>query len=62
MPEGYEMNDKEKENIKKQYSYTTSDTKYILPSDFCTMHTVTEVIPPEVFSPGDIPEELPEEP
>ncbi|MGN0505315.1 MAG: transglycosylase domain-containing protein [Lachnospiraceae bacterium] len=62
MPEGYEMNDKEKENIKKQYSYTTSDTKYILPSDFCTMHTVTEVIPPEVFPPEDIPEELPEEP
>lgn len=30
---------------KKQYSYTTSDTKYILPSDFCDVHTFVEVFP-----------------
>ena len=43
---------KEKNNIKKKYSYTTSDTKYILPSDFCTVHTVSEVLPP-VFPPDE---------
>ena len=38
---------------KKQYSYTTSDTKYILPSDFCNVHTFVEVAPiePEPFTP-----------
>lgn len=40
-------------STKKQYSYTTSDTKYILPSDFCNMHTFVEVAPiePEPFTP-----------
>ena len=30
---------------KQQYAYTTSDTKYILPSDFCNIHTFVEVTP-----------------
>lgn len=33
------------EEIKKKYNYTTSDTKYILPSDFCTTHSIAETIP-----------------
>ncbi len=52
VPEGYQRTEREKNNIKKKYSYTTSDTKYILPSDFCTVHTVSEVLPP-VFPPDE---------
>ncbi len=35
---------------KQQYIYTTSDTKYIMPSSFCDFHTLTEVRPldPEI--------------
>lgn len=45
VPEGYTPTQKELENIKKQYSYTTSDTKYILPSEYCTLHTFVETVP-----------------
>lgn len=50
VPEGATI--PEDEEIKKQYTYTTSDTKYILPSEFCTMHDFTETLPEE------FPEEL----
>ena len=33
-------------STKKQYTYTTSDTKYILPSDFCNVHSFVEIITP----------------
>ncbi len=42
IPEGYTPSKQEQENIKEQYFYTTSDTKYILPTDFCTLHQLTE--------------------
>ncbi len=47
-PEGYIPTEAElkEENIKKQYEYTTSDTKYILPSEFCDLHTIIEM--PEI--------------
>ena len=46
-------------STKKQYKYTTSDTKYILPSDFCNVHSFVEIIPttplPEIEPPTTIP-------
>ena len=39
------------EEVKKQYVYTTSDTKFILPSEYCTMHTFVETIPQDPFAP-----------
>lgn len=60
IPEGYEMTPKEEEHRKKPYPYTTSDTKFILPSEFCTIHSVTETMP-EVFP--ELPtEHTPEDP
>ncbi len=41
------------EAIKKKYEYTTSDTKYILPSEYCTIHTFVETIPQDPFAPVD---------
>jgi len=49
MPEGYTPTEKEKDNIKKQYVYTTSDTKYILPSEYCSIHTFVETIPEPII-------------
>ena len=51
VPEGYVPTEKEQEQIKTQYVYTTSDTKYILPSEYCTIHTFVETIPPDPFAP-----------
>ena len=55
-PEGYIPTEEEllEENIKKQYEYTTSDTKYILPSGFCELHTIIETpeIPEDPFLTG----------
>ena len=49
VPEGASIpNDEE---VKKQYVYTTSDTKFILPSEYCTMHTFVETIPQDPFAP-----------
>jgi len=46
-PEGYIPKEEEllEENIKKQYIYTTSDTKYILPPTFCGLHALVETPP-----------------
>lgn len=51
VPEGYTPTDKELENIKTQYVYTTSDTRYILPSEYCTIHTFVETTPVEPVDP-----------
>ncbi len=53
VPEGYLPTEKEQEQIKTQYIYTTSDTKYILPSEYCTTHTFVETIPQDPFTPYD---------
>ncbi len=53
-PEGYIPETKPGEDpapIKQQYIYTTSDTKYIIPSEFCTIHSVTETVPPAPYNP-----------
>jgi len=52
VPEGYVPTEEEMEQIKTQYIYTTSDTKYILPSEYCTIHTFVETTP-EPFYPVD---------
>ena len=52
VPEGYTPTEKELKNIKKQYVYTTSDTKYILPSEYCKIHTFVET-PVNPFTPAD---------
>jgi len=52
VPEGYIPTEKEEENIKQQYVYTTSDTKYILPSEYCEIHTFVET-PVDPFAPVD---------
>ena len=52
VPEGYIPTEKEQENIKEQYVYTTSDTKYILPSEYCEIHTFVET-PFDPFAPVD---------
>ena len=44
-PEAYIPTEEELENIKVKYEYTTSDTKYILPSEFCTIHSLIETPP-----------------
>ena len=41
------------EEIKKQYAYTTSETQYILPSEYCAIHTFVETIPPNPYIPVD---------
>ena len=51
VPEGYEI--PEDEEIKKQYFYTTSDTKYILPSEYCNIHTFAENLPQDTVNPGN---------
>ncbi len=53
VPEGYVPTEEEskKENIKTQYVYTTSDTKYILPSEYCNVHTFVETIPSDPYYP-----------
>lgn len=51
MPEGYIPTDKEREQIKVPYEYTTSDTKYILPSEYCNIHSFVET--PDPFAPID---------
>ncbi|MBO5354006.1 MAG: transglycosylase domain-containing protein [Lachnospiraceae bacterium] len=51
VPEGYVI--PKNEEIKKEYHYITSDTKYILPSEYCTVHTFVEVLPPEQTGPFD---------
>lgn len=63
MPEGYVPTKEEKENVKKQYVYTTLDTEYILPSEYCTIHTFVETIPdpfhlyvPAIPTPTPIPD------
>ena len=43
VPEGQTI--PEDEEIKERYYYTTSDTKYILPSEYCTIHTFVETLP-----------------
>lgn len=50
----------EDEPIKQKYEYTTSDTKYLLPSEFCPVHTLPEVLPvlPEQEEPPT-PEDAP---
>ena len=53
VPEGYIATEEELENIKTQYVYTTSDTKYILPSEYCTIHTFVETLPTDPFLPMD---------
>lgn len=52
IPEGYIPTEKEQEQIKTQYIYTTSDTQYILPSEYCTIHTFVETLPPNPFTPA----------
>lgn len=47
VPEGYVPSKKEEEQVKKEYVYTTSDTKYILPSEYCSIHTFIETLPSE---------------
>ena len=51
VPEGYIPTEEEtkKENIKTLYEYTTSDTKYILPSEYCTIHTFVETNPQDSY-------------
>ena len=49
VPEGYII--PEDEEIKSQYVYTTSDTKYILPSEYCTIHTFVETNPVDPLNP-----------
>jgi len=51
IPDGYIPTEKELEQIKTQYVYTTSDTKYILPSEYCTIHTFVETNPADPFAP-----------
>ncbi len=51
VPEGYVPTEKELEQIKTQYVYTTSDTKYILPSEYCAIHTFVETLPIDPFNP-----------
>ncbi|MBP3578061.1 MAG: transglycosylase domain-containing protein [Lachnospiraceae bacterium] len=53
VPEGYVPTKKELEQVKTQYVYTTSDTKYILPSEYCAIHTFVETIPQDPFAPVD---------
>jgi len=45
MPEGYVPTEEELKQIKVQYVYTTSDTAYILPSEYCELHTFVETNP-----------------
>ena len=55
-PEGYIPSEEELEQLKQQYVYTTSDTKYILPFEYCTIHTFVETLPPDTpipFEPFD---------
>ena len=52
VPEGYIPTKEEKEQIKTQYVYTTSDTKYILPTEYCTVHTFVETPPLGPLSPN----------
>ncbi len=52
-PEGYIMTEEELEaleQIKQPYPYTTSDTKYIIPAEFCNVHNLVEVLP---IDPGE---------
>jgi len=51
MPENYVPTKEEREQIKKQYVYTTSDTNYILPSEYCSLHTFVETLPQDPFLP-----------
>ena len=51
VPEGYVPTEKELEQVKVQYVYTTSDTKYILPSEYCEIHTFVET-PVDPFAPA----------
>ena len=51
VPEGYVPSKEEAEQIKQQYIYTTSDTKYILPSEYCSIHTFVETLPADPFAP-----------
>lgn len=56
VPEGYIPSEEELEQLKQQYVYTTSDTKYILPFEYCTIHTFVETLPPDTpipFEPFD---------
>ncbi len=53
IPEGYIPSEEDLENLKEQYVYTTSDTKYILPSEYCAIHTFVETLPPNPFAPVD---------
>ena len=50
IPEGYVPTEEELEQVKVQYVYTTSDTKYILPSEYCEIHTFVET-PFDPFAP-----------
>jgi len=52
IPEGYVPTEEELEQVKVQYVYTTSDTKYILPSEYCEIHTFVET-PVDPFAPVD---------
>ena len=45
MPEGYIPTEEELEQIKVPYEYVTSDTAYILPSEYCEVHTFVETNP-----------------
>lgn len=49
----------EDEPIKQKYEYTTSDTKYLLPSEFCPVHTLPEVLPEPEQEQVPEPEEAP---
>jgi len=51
MPEGYIPTEEELEQIKVQYVYTTSDTAYILPSEYCEIHTFVETNPFYPYNP-----------
>ena len=57
---GRPMTEEEEENIKVEYVYSTSDTKYILPSEFCALHSLTETPLIDPNQPGTSPD--PEQP
>ncbi len=52
IPEGYIPSEEEMEHVKQQYVYTTSDTRYILPSEYCAIHTFVETLPTDPFANG----------
>ena len=51
VPEGYIPTEEEEEQIKTEYIYSTSDTKYILPSEYCEIHTFVETFPQNPVNP-----------